>query len=101
MRSARSWQRWKAARNRDLPIIDSIQTVFNETLDSAPGTAAQVRATGHELVNTLSAWALQCFWWVMSPRTVQIAGPRVLEHMVDMVLYFEGGLVTISASCVR
>lgn len=74
----------------DLLIIDSIQTVFNETLDSAPGTVAQVRACGHELVQYAKRSGAAVFLVGHVTKDGQIAGPRVLEHMVDTVLYFEG-----------
>jgi DNA repair protein RadA/Sms len=74
----------------DLLIIDSIQTVFNETLDSAPGTVSQVRACGHELVQYAKRSGAAVFLVGHVTKDGQIAGPRVLEHMVDTVLYFEG-----------
>ena len=74
----------------DVMVVDSIQTLFADTLDSAPGTVAQVRACAGELI----AWAKRTGTVVMLVGHVtkdgQIAGPRVLEHMVDTVLYFEG-----------
>ncbi|WP_417515205.1 DNA repair protein RadA [Minwuia sp.] len=74
----------------DLLIIDSIQTVFSENLDSAPGTVAQVRACGHELVQYAKQSGAAVFLVGHVTKDGQIAGPRVLEHMVDTVLYFEG-----------
>lgn len=74
----------------DLLIIDSIQTVFSEGLDSAPGTVAQVRACGHELVQYAKRSGAAVFLVGHVTKEGQIAGPRVLEHMVDTVLYFEG-----------
>ncbi len=71
-------------------VIDSIQTMFVDTLDSAPGTVAQVRASAQELIRF--AKQRQCAMILVGHVTKdgQIAGPRVLEHMVDAVLYFEG-----------
>ncbi len=71
-------------------VIDSIQTMFVDTLDSAPGTVAQVRAAAQELIRVAKrrGTALMLVGHVTKEGT--IAGPRVLEHMVDTVLYFEG-----------
>lgn len=73
-----------------LLVIDSIQTMFADNLDSAPGTVAQVRACSQELIRL--AKRLDCCLLLVGHVTKdgQIAGPRVLEHMVDTVLYFEG-----------
>ncbi|TVQ36761.1 MAG: DNA repair protein RadA [Geminicoccaceae bacterium] len=73
-----------------LVIVDSIQTVVHENLESAPGTVGQLRASADELVR----WAKRRDAAILLVGHVtkegQIAGPRVLEHMVDAVLYFEG-----------
>jgi DNA repair protein RadA/Sms len=71
-------------------IIDSIQTMYVDTLDSAPGTVAQVRSSAAELIRLAKrrGFALLLVGHVTKEGT--IAGPRVLEHMVDTVLYFEG-----------
>ncbi len=71
-------------------IIDSIQTMFLEDLASAPGTVSQVRAAAGEL--TIFAKKNNITLLIVSHVTKdgQIAGPKVLEHMVDTVLYFEG-----------
>lgn len=74
----------------DVVIIDSIQTMFLDTLESAPGTVAQVRACGHELVRLAKKRGFTLFLVGHVTKEGQIAGPRVLEHMVDTVLYFEG-----------
>ena len=73
-----------------LLVIDSIQTVFSEALDSAPGTVAQVRATAHEFVRYAKSSGTAVILVGHVTKEGQIAGPRVLEHMVDTVLYFEG-----------
>ena len=74
----------------DVVVIDSIQTMFVDTLDSAPGTVGQVRAAGHELIEM--AKRRNCVLFLVGHVTKEgaLAGPRVLEHMVDTVLYFEG-----------
>ncbi len=71
-------------------IVDSIQTMFLEELSSAPGTVSQVRAAAGEL--TIFAKKNNITLLIVSHVTKdgQIAGPKVLEHMVDTVLYFEG-----------
>jgi len=78
------------AERPDLAIIDSIQTMWADMVESAPGSVAQVRAAAHEL----TAFAKRRGSAVMLVGHVtkegQIAGPRVVEHMVDTVLYFEG-----------
>ena len=73
-----------------IAIIDSIQTMFSDGLDSAPGTVAQVRASAHAFVE--HAKRNECSIVLVGHVTKdgQIAGPRVVEHMVDAVLYFEG-----------
>ncbi len=73
-----------------LVVIDSIQTMWLDTIESAPGTVAQVRATSFELIRLAKArgFALVLVGHVTKEGTM--AGPRVLEHMVDAVLYFEG-----------
>jgi DNA repair protein RadA/Sms len=73
-----------------LVVIDSIQTVWSENLDSAPGSVAQVRAAAFELIRAAKAagYALMLVGHVTKEGA--LAGPRVLEHMVDVVLHFEG-----------
>ncbi|MBP5344472.1 MAG: DNA repair protein RadA [Alphaproteobacteria bacterium] len=74
----------------DVVIIDSIQTMYSDMVESAPGTVAQVRACGHELIRLAKKrnFVLLLVGHVTKEGT--LAGPRVLEHMVDTVLYFEG-----------
>lgn len=74
----------------DLVIIDSIQTMYMDTLDSAPGTVAQVRASAQELIKVAKKRGFALFLVGHVTKEGAIAGPRVLEHMVDTVLYFEG-----------
>ena len=71
-------------------VIDSVQTLFLDNLDSAPGTVAQVRAASHELIKLAKKRGMALFLVGHVTKEGQIAGPRVLEHMVDTVLYFEG-----------
>jgi len=74
----------------DLVIIDSIQTMFVDSLDSAPGTVSQVRTSAQELIRLAKRRGFALILVGHVTKEGQIAGPRVLEHMVDTVLYFEG-----------
>ena len=80
----------EAERDAALVVIDSIQTVWLDSLDSAPGTVSQVRACAAELSRVAKSrgFALVLIGHVTKEGT--LAGPRVLEHMVDATLYFEG-----------
>ena len=78
------------AQAPDVVVIDSIQTMFVDSLDSAPGTVAQVRASTHELIRAAKKRGFSLILVGHVTKDGQIAGPRVLEHMVDTVLYFEG-----------
>ena len=71
-------------------IIDSIQTMHLDTVDSAPGTVTQVRTSANELVRLAKARGFALFLVGHVTKEGTMAGPRVLEHMVDTVLYFEG-----------
>jgi DNA repair protein RadA/Sms len=73
-----------------LAVIDSIQTMYLDTLDSAPGTVAQVRACAGELIRLAKRRGITMILVGHVTKEGMIAGPRVLEHMVDTVLYFEG-----------
>ena len=74
----------------DIMVIDSIQTMFLPSLDSAPGTVSQVRATAQELIRAAKNNQVALLIVGHVTKDGAIAGPRVLEHMVDAVLYFEG-----------
>ena len=74
----------------EVVVIDSIQTMFLPTLDSAPGTVSQVRATAQELIRAAKTHDVALLVVGHVTKDGAIAGPRVLEHMVDTVLYFEG-----------
>ncbi|MBV1864067.1 MAG: DNA repair protein RadA [Rhodobacteraceae bacterium] len=74
----------------DLVIIDSIQTMWVDHIDSAPGSVSQVRAVAHELVTFAKKRGVAVVLVGHVTKEGQIAGPRVVEHMVDTVLYFEG-----------
>ena len=71
-------------------IIDSIQTMWADHVDSAPGSVSQVRAAAHELTSFAKRRGISVVLVGHVTKEGQIAGPRVVEHMVDAVLYFEG-----------
>lgn len=71
-------------------VVDSIQTVFSGLLQSAPGSVAQVRECAAQLVRLAKHKGLSLFLVGHVTKEGSLAGPRVLEHMVDTVLYFEG-----------
>ena len=74
----------------DFAVIDSIQTMWLDTVESAPGSVSQVRAAAHELTTFAKRRGISVFLVGHVTKEGQIAGPRVVEHMVDTVLYFEG-----------
>ena len=74
----------------DVAIIDSIQTMWADNVSSAPGSVSQVRASAHELTTFAKRRGLSVILVGHVTKDGQIAGPRVIEHMVDTVLYFEG-----------
>jgi len=74
----------------ELIIIDSIQTMYLPALDSAPGTVSQVRAAAQELIQAAKTSNTALIFVGHVTKDGAIAGPRVLEHMVDCVLHFEG-----------
>ena len=78
------------AERPDLAIIDSIQTMWLDHVESAPGSVSQVRATAHELTAFAKRRGTAVILVGHVTKDGQIAGPRVVEHMVDTVLYFEG-----------
>ncbi|MEO0994217.1 MAG: DNA repair protein RadA, partial [Pseudomonadota bacterium] len=71
-------------------VIDSIQTMWADTVDAAPGSVTQVRSTAHELTAFAKRRGTAVILVGHVTKEGQIAGPRVVEHMVDTVLYFEG-----------
>lgn len=74
----------------DLVIIDSIQTLWSDTADSAPGTVTQVRTGVQAMIRFAKQTGAAMVLVGHVTKEGQIAGPRVVEHMVDAVLYFEG-----------
>lgn len=71
-------------------IIDSIQTVYTEKVTSAPGSVSQVRECANSLMRIGKLMGIPLFIVAHVTKQGELAGPRVLEHMVDSVLYFEG-----------
>lgn len=78
------------AERPQVMVIDSIQTLFTELLQSAPGSVAQVRESAAQLVRYAKQTGTALFLVGHVTKEGTLAGPRVLEHMVDTVLYFEG-----------
>lgn len=74
----------------DLIIVDSVQTLWTDALDAAPGTVSQVRATTQSLIRHAKAAGSALLLVGHVTKDGQIAGPKVIEHMVDAVLTFEG-----------
>lgn len=74
----------------DMVIIDSIQTIYCEEVSSAPGSVTQVREATHLLMNLAKGYGITIMIVGHVTKEGSLAGPRVLEHMVDTVLYFEG-----------
>ncbi len=73
-----------------LMVIDSIQTMYVDNVESAPGTVTQVRTSAQEIIRVAKKRGITVLFVGHVTKEGQIAGPRVLEHMVDTVLYFEG-----------
>ena len=74
----------------EVVIIDSIQTMYNEDVSSAPGSVSQVRESTSVLMQLAKGLGISIFIVGHVTKEGTVAGPRVLEHMVDTVLYFEG-----------
>lgn len=74
----------------DIIIVDSIQTLQSRNLESIPGTISQIRETAYQLINMAKYLNVPLFLVGHITKSGNIAGPKVLEHMVDTVLQFEG-----------
>ncbi|MBU0858614.1 MAG: DNA repair protein RadA [Alphaproteobacteria bacterium] len=74
----------------ELLVVDSIQTMYVDSVESAPGTVTQVRTSAQEIIRVAKKRGICVIFVGHVTKDGQIAGPRVLEHMVDTVLYFEG-----------
>ena len=77
-------------RRPELVIIDSIQTMYSEEVSSAPGSVSQVRESTNVFMQLAKGLGISIFIVGHVTKEGTVAGPRVLEHMVDTVLYFEG-----------
>ena len=80
----------RAGEPADLIIVDSVQTLWSDALDAAPGTVSQVRATAQALIRHAKTAGSALLLVGHVTKDGQIAGPKVIEHMVDTVLTFEG-----------
>jgi DNA repair protein RadA/Sms len=80
----------EGGKRPDLVIIDSIQTLWTDIAESAPGTVTQVRAASQAMIRYAKSTGAAVVLVGHVTKEGQIAGPRVVEHMVDAVLYFEG-----------
>lgn len=76
--------------NPDILIVDSIQIIYKQEIPSAPGSVSQVRECAAEFMHLSKSRNLSTFLIGHVTKSGEIAGPRVLEHLVDTVLYFEG-----------
>ncbi len=88
-----SWQNILEHIQREKPtfvVIDSIQTTVSQEIQSAPGTVSQIREVTYELMNHVKSKGITCFIVGHITKDGNIAGPKILEHMVDTVIYFEG-----------
>ena len=77
-------------RKPDIVVIDSIQTMYSEDVSSAPGSVSQVRESTNVFMQLAKGLGISIFIVGHVTKEGTVAGPRVLEHMVDTVLYFEG-----------
>ncbi|KXV36115.1 DNA repair protein RadA [Gluconobacter japonicus] len=77
-------------RSHTVVVIDSIQTMWLESVESSPGSVAQVRASAFELIRLAKTLGFALILIGHVTKEGSLAGPRVLEHMVDAVMYFEG-----------
>ena len=77
-------------KRADLIVVDSIQTLWSDALEAAPGTVSQVRAATQSLIRYAKGHGAALLLVGHVTKDGQIAGPKVVEHMVDTVLYFEG-----------
>ena len=88
-----SWQKILASIQQEKPaiiVLDSIQTTVSEEIPAPPGTVSQVREVTYELMNYVKPMGITAFVIGHITKDGSIAGPKILEHMVDTVIYFEG-----------
>ena len=87
-------------RKPQVVVIDSIQTMFRENVNSAPGSVSQVREATSVLMRLAKEQGIAIFVVGHVTKEGTVTGPRVLEHMVDTVLYFEGTKMPVIIACV-
>jgi len=90
---ATSWQKIKQELDRLQPsflALDSIQTLYDEEVASLPGTISQIRAVAFQVMDYAKSHQVACFVIGHINKEGSLAGPKILEHMVDTVIYFEG-----------
>ncbi len=88
-----SWERILTQIKKIKPtyfVLDSIQTTNSDEIQSAPGTVSQIREVTYQVMNYAKANNITCFIIGHVTKEGSIAGPKILEHMVDTVIYFEG-----------
>ena len=83
----------------EIAVIDSIQTMYNEEVSSAPGSVSQVRESTNVLMQIAKGMGISIFIVGHVTKDGNVAGPRVLEHMVDTVLYFEATVMRPTGFC--
>lgn len=83
-------QEFNKSLKPDIIVIDSIQTIYTETLESAPGSVSQVRESAAKIIRLAKEQTIPIFLVGHITKDGTIAGPKVLEHIVDTVLTFEG-----------
>lgn len=74
----------------DFAVIDSIQTMYTESVSTAPGSVSQVRESAAQLLRVAKEYGIAIFLVGHVTKDGTVAGPKILEHMVDVVLFFEG-----------
>lgn len=82
--------RYVASEKPDILVVDSVQTMYNPNLTSAPGSVSQIRDTAAALMKAAKSGSIATFVVGHVTKEGSIAGPKILEHIVDCVLYFEG-----------
>ncbi|MBP5297451.1 MAG: DNA repair protein RadA [Bacteriovoracaceae bacterium] len=90
---ATSWQKIEHELQRIKPsfvALDSIQTLYDEEVASLPGTISQIRAVAFQVMDYAKSHQVACFVIGHINKEGSLAGPKILEHMVDTVIYFEG-----------
>ncbi len=85
-----SWIGYLKEKRPELVIIDSIQTVYRSDLPSSPGSIVQVKESAMEIIRVAKSYGISCIIIGHVTKEGEVAGPRMLEHLVDGVFYLEG-----------